>query len=112
MDVPNANIMIIWEAHMFGLSQLHQLRGRIGRGDRPSVCYLMANTDDPAALEKLQFVVEHDNGFDIAQQDLVMRGPGELVGERQSGLSELRLVDLVEDFELIKLVKEEVYNAG
>ncbi|KKN79107.1 hypothetical protein LCGC14_0342950 [marine sediment metagenome] len=112
VDVPEANIMVIHEAHMFGLSQLHQLRGRIGRGDRPSVCYLMANTDEPAALEKLQYLVEHDDGFEIAQQDLAMRGPGELVGERQSGLSELKLVDLVSDFDLIKEVRKEVMNVS
>ncbi len=108
VDVPNANHMIIHEAHMFGLSQLHQLRGRIGRGDKESHCYFMVNTDDPDAIINRDRVVGTDDGFDIAQYDLAHRGPGELAGNRQTGLSELKLVDLVDDFDLIRQVRQEV----
>ncbi|MEI6073082.1 MAG: ATP-dependent DNA helicase RecG [Verrucomicrobiae bacterium] len=99
VDVPNACIMLIEEAGRFGLSQLHQLRGRIGRGSEKSYCILLQ--DDPDAREKLSVMEATSDGFEIAEADLRLRGPGDLLGTAQSGLPPLRLGDLVRDGEIM-----------
>jgi ATP-dependent DNA helicase RecG len=102
VDVPNASLMVIEHAERFGLAQLHQLRGRIGRGARDSVCILLyAAPLSPAARARLKVIYECSDGFEIAREDLKLRGPGELLGERQSGVPLLRFADLQQDESLI-----------
>jgi ATP-dependent DNA helicase RecG len=101
VDVPNATVMLIENAERFGLAQLHQLRGRIGRSNHQSYCVLLTDSDDPVPLAKLRILEQSDNGFEIAEADLRFRGPGDLLGTEQSGLPPLRLADLLRDGHLI-----------
>ncbi|RMF74001.1 MAG: ATP-dependent DNA helicase RecG [Planctomycetota bacterium] len=109
VDVPNASIMVIENADRFGLSQLHQLRGRIGRGSRDATCVLIARSRGAKARERLETLARETNGFRIAEADLRLRGPGELLGTRQSGLPELRFGDLVQDFELLESARRDAF---
>jgi ATP-dependent DNA helicase RecG len=102
VDVPNANIMIIHNAERFGLAQLHQLRGRIGRGEHKSYCILLTDGKSQDAMEKLQVLVDTSDGFEIAEADLRIRGPGDVLGTAQSGIAELKFVDFLADTELIR----------
>jgi ATP-dependent DNA helicase RecG len=102
VDVPNANLMVIYNAERFGLSQLHQLRGRIGRGEHKSYCILITDGKKSAALEKLQELVQTDDGFKIAEADLRLRGPGDVLGTQQSGLADLRFIEYLADTELVR----------
>jgi ATP-dependent DNA helicase RecG len=97
IDVANASRLVVYDAQQFGLSQLHQLRGRIGRSDLLSVCYLLTNTQDGDATKRLEILQKHQSGFDIAYQDLLTRGPGELIGVRQSGLPTFKLGNVFDD---------------
>jgi ATP-dependent DNA helicase RecG len=107
VDVPNASLMVIESAERFGLSQLHQLRGRIGRGARDSVCILLFGAKlSQAARERLAVIRECADGFEIAARDLEMRGPGEFLGERQSGAPLLRFADLERDRDLVEAAVE------
>ncbi len=111
VDVPNASLMVIEHAERFGLSQLHQLRGRVGRGAAASACVLMYATGDngrvsETARERLRAMVETNDGFEIAKRDLEIRGPGEFLGARQSGAPMLRFADLVEDVQLLEWARE------
>jgi len=101
VDVPNATVMLIENAERFGLAQLHQLRGRIGRSNHQSYCVLLTDSEDPVPLAKLRILEKSDNGFEIAEADLQFRGPGDLLGTEQSGLPPLRLADLLKDGHLI-----------
>ena len=106
VDVPNASLMVIESAERFGLAQLHQLRGRIGRGSRESVCVLLyARQASEAAAKRLNIMREHTDGFKIADLDLKLRGPGEYLGERQSGDPLLRFADLDRDVELVEAAR-------
>jgi ATP-dependent DNA helicase RecG len=102
VDVPNASVMLIENAEHFGLAQLHQLRGRIGRGAHESFCILISDAENAAAQSRLKILAETNDGFKIAEADLRQRGPGELLGQQQSGLPHLRFGDLAEDLELIR----------
>jgi ATP-dependent DNA helicase RecG len=102
VDVPNASLMVIESAERFGLSQLHQLRGRIGRGARESVCILLYGELQGNARERLKVIFESADGFEIARKDLELRGPGEFLGERQSGAPLLRFADLERDKDLVE----------
>ncbi len=102
VDVPNANTMVIQNAERFGLAQLHQLRGRIGRGEHKSYCILCTDGKSPEAMEKLQVLAETSDGFKIAEADLRLRGPGDVLGTAQSGLADLKFVDYLADVELIR----------
>jgi ATP-dependent DNA helicase RecG len=97
IDVPNATVMLIENAERFGLAQLHQLRGRIGRGAHKSYCILISDATDPPALEKLNTMAETSDGFKIAEADLRLRGPGDILGTAQSGLPPLKLGNLLAD---------------
>jgi ATP-dependent DNA helicase RecG len=101
VDVPNASLMVIESAERFGLSQLHQLRGRIGRGSKESVCILLYGELQGQARERLKIIFETSDGFEIARKDLELRGPGEFLGERQSGAPLLRFADLERDHGLV-----------
>ena len=103
VDVPNASVMVIENAERFGLSQLHQLRGRVGRGAEQSYCILMSGDKlGPDARTRLQTLVRSNDGFEISEVDLRLRGPGDLMGTQQSGLPTLRIADLVQDVELLQ----------
>jgi ATP-dependent DNA helicase RecG len=107
VDVPNASLMVIESAERFGLAQLHQLRGRVGRGARESVCILLYGAGlSPAARARLKVIYETTDGFEIARRDLELRGPGEYLGERQSGLPLLRFADLERDTVLIEAARQ------
>ncbi len=107
VDVPNASLMVIEHAERMGLSQLHQLRGRVGRGATESVCVLLYQTPlSPMAKERLKVIYEHTDGFEIARQDLNLRGPGELLGARQSGVPMLRFADLARDLDLLDAARD------
>lgn len=103
IDVKNATVMVIENAERFGLSSLHQLRGRIGRGDDKSTCILISDTKSKASIERLNIIKETTDGFLIADKDLKLRGPGDFCGKRQHGLPELKIADLETDLELFKL---------
>ena len=102
VDVPNANLMIIHHAERFGLAQLHQLRGRIGRGQHKSYCILLTDSKLPDAIEKLSILEKTSDGFEIAEADLALRGPGDVLGTAQSGLTDLRFADFITDTALIR----------
>ena len=102
VDVPNASVMYIFNAERFGLAQLHQLRGRIGRGEHTSYCVLMTKKPSSDAREKLKVLEQSSDGFVIADADLKIRGPGEILGKAQSGLDGLKLGDLLSDTELVR----------
>ena len=107
VDVPNASLMVIEHAERMGLSQLHQLRGRVGRGSTESACVLLYQTPlSPMAKERLKVIYENTDGFEIARQDLHLRGPGELLGARQSGVPMLRFADLALDLDLLDAARE------
>lgn len=107
VHVENANIMIIYDAHRFGLSQLHQLRGRIGRGNKQATCYLLSGQNDEESRQRLMTLVLSNDGFDIAMKDLSLRGPGDLLGNRQSGLPHFILGDIVADQNIFLTAKED-----
>jgi ATP-dependent DNA helicase RecG len=111
VDVPNASLMVIEHAERFGLSQLHQLRGRVGRGAAASACVLLYSTGEygrlgETARARLKAMVDTADGFEIARRDLEIRGPGEFLGARQSGAPLLRFADLVEDAKLLEAARK------
>ncbi len=106
IDVPNATVILVEGANRFGLAQLHQFRGRVGRGEHQSYCLLLADNASAEAEQRLQVIERTNNGFELAEQDLQMRGPGEFFGTRQSGLPDLKLVKL-SDTKLLELARQE-----
>jgi ATP-dependent DNA helicase RecG len=106
VDVPNATVMLIENAERFGLSQLHQLRGRVGRGEHQSYCLLLASNSTPEAKQRLQVLEQSQDGFFIAEMDMQLRGPGQVLGTRQSGLPDFALASLVEDQEVLELARD------
>jgi ATP-dependent DNA helicase RecG len=108
IDVPDATVMIVEHAERFGLAQLHQLRGRVGRGRAAATCYLVASADCPGqGYERLRVMEETQDGFRIAEADLRLRGPGELLGTRQAGLPAFRVANLLRDARLLGVAREE-----
>ena len=102
VNVPNATIMIVMDADRFGLSQLHQLRGRVGRGDKQSYAVLVANPKTESGKQRMKIMTETTNGFVLAEEDLKMRGSGEIFGTRQSGIPEFQVADIIEDFPILE----------
>lgn len=111
VNVPNASIMVIYDANRFGLSQLHQLRGRVGRGSEQSWCFLLADNPGQVARQRIETLVSTTSGFVIAEKDLELRGPGELLGNRQHGLPDFKIADLTQHGELLKLAQQEAKEA-
>jgi ATP-dependent DNA helicase RecG len=109
VDVPNATMMVIMDAERFGISQLHQLRGRVGRGAEQSYCILM--TDHKLSKDtrlRIDTMVRTNNGFEISEVDLSLRGPGDMAGTQQSGMLDLKVADLAKDGEILKYAREAV----
>jgi ATP-dependent DNA helicase RecG len=107
VDVPNATVMIVEDADRFGLSQLHQLRGRVGRGTLPGEVHLISGTRNPAALERLAAMERTDDGFELATYDLALRREGDILGNRQHGASVLKLVNVVRDGKMIEAAHDD-----
>ena len=107
VDVPNATLMVILDADRFGLAQLHQLRGRVGRGSQQSYCILTANPKTDEARARLAAMHSSEDGFYLAEQDLQIRGPGEFYGTKQSGLPDLKIADLLRDWKILEVARQE-----
>jgi len=105
IDIPNASLMVVEHAERFGLAQLHQLRGRVGRGTGKSLCVFIGDAGTPDAAERLAAIGASDDGFEVAESDLRLRGPGEVFGARQSGLAPFRVADLSTDADLLRLAR-------
>ena len=110
IDIPNATIMVVEHAERFGLAQLHQLRGRIGRGARPSWFLLFGQPKNEEARKRLSVICSTSDGFRIAEEDLKLRGPGEFFGTRQHGLPELHIADIVKDYRLLRLARRDAFQ--
>ncbi|XEO94639.1 ATP-dependent DNA helicase RecG [Latilactobacillus sakei] len=108
VDVPNATVMMIFDADRFGLAQLHQLRGRVGRGKKKAYCLLIADPKNQQGVDRMTIMTETTNGFVVAQKDLELRGPGEVFGDRQSGLPVFKVGDPVADFASLQVAQQEV----
>ncbi|MCI8450637.1 MAG: ATP-dependent DNA helicase RecG, partial [Eggerthellaceae bacterium] len=110
IDVPNATVMIIEDADRFGLAQLHQLRGRVGRGEKPGQVYLVTRSKAPAALERLRAMEVTEDGFELSEIDLAQRKEGDVFGARQHGQAALRLVNVVRDRAVIEAAYQDAYD--
>jgi ATP-dependent DNA helicase RecG len=110
VDVPNATVMLIEQAERFGLSQLHQLRGRVGRGSEQSYCVLVTGKLNETARERIRTLVESNDGFYIAEMDMKLRGPGEFFGTKQSGLPSLRVANIIRDAEILEVARREAMS--
>jgi ATP-dependent DNA helicase RecG len=107
VDVPNASVMLIENAERFGLAQIHQLRGRVGRGASQSFCVLVTDKLGEAGAERIRTLLESTDGFHIAEMDLRLRGPGEFLGTRQSGLPAFRIGNLLRDRDILEVARSE-----
>jgi ATP-dependent DNA helicase RecG len=110
LDVPNATIMVVEGADRFGLAQLHQLRGRIGRAEAKSFCLLFAQTENEAAKSRLEIMTRTNDGFEIAEYDLRLRGPGEMFSTRQHGLPDLKIANIIDDFDLLTTARRNAFE--
>jgi ATP-dependent DNA helicase RecG len=110
VNVPEATVMIIEEAERFGLSQLHQLRGRVGRGDKQSSCILLYKTLNPVAVERLSILRETEDGFLLAEKDLELRGAGDLLGTKQTGILQLPAFDFEHHAHFIKIARDDAQH--
>ncbi|UJL47902.1 ATP-dependent DNA helicase RecG [Virgibacillus sp. NKC19-16] len=107
VDVPNATIMVIYDAERFGLSQLHQLRGRVGRGDKQSYCILIADPKGEVGKERMRVMTETTNGFELSEQDLKLRGPGDFFGKKQSGVPDFKVADMIHDYRALETARKD-----
>ncbi|HHW38844.1 MAG TPA: ATP-dependent DNA helicase RecG [Bacillales bacterium] len=107
VNVPNATVMVIYDAERFGLSQLHQLRGRVGRGSDQSYCILIADPKSDVGKERMMIMTETNDGFELSQRDLELRGPGDFFGKKQSGLPQFKVADMVHDFKVLEVARND-----
>ncbi|MGJ9381369.1 ATP-dependent DNA helicase RecG [Salipaludibacillus sp. CF4.18] len=107
VNVPNATLMVIYDADRFGLSQLHQLRGRVGRGQEQAYCILLANPKTEVGKERMSIMAETNDGFELSQRDLELRGPGDFFGVKQSGLPIFKVADLIEDYRVLEIARQD-----
>lgn len=107
VDVANANIMVIYDAHRFGLSQIHQLRGRVGRGDKKGYCYMLTSSKEEDSLKRLRILEKIGDGFEISREDLLLRGPGDILGTRQSGVPGFILGDVIQDANILEVARDD-----
>ena len=107
VNVPNATFMIIYDADRFGLSTLHQLRGRVGRSHHQSYCTLVASPKTESGVERMHIMTESTDGFYLSERDLEMRGPGDFFGVKQSGLPDFRVANIVEDYRMLEVARDE-----
>lgn len=107
VNVPNATMMVIYDAQRFGLSQLHQLRGRVGRGSDQSYCILLADPKGDVGKERMRIMTETNDGFELSEQDLKLRGPGDFFGKKQSGLPEFKVGDMVHDYRALETARKD-----
>ena len=107
VNIVNASMIIIYDANRFGLSQLHQLRGRVQRGSLQGECYLLTGSDDQSSIDRLNVLVECSDGFEISKHDLLLRGPGDILGTRQSGISGFILGNIYTDTKIIEQAKKD-----
>ncbi|QOY34430.1 ATP-dependent DNA helicase RecG [Anaerobacillus isosaccharinicus] len=107
VNVPNATMMVIYDAERFGLSQLHQLRGRVGRGDAQSYCVLLADPKSDVGKERMKIMTETNDGFELSQRDLELRGPGDFFGSKQSGLPEFKIADMIHDYRALEVARND-----
>lgn len=110
VDVANANMMVIYNAERFGLSQLHQLRGRVGRSKQQGYCYLLSDATQDEQKERLKFLETHDDGFEVSEYDLKLRGPGDLLGNKQSGLPTFMIGDVFKDYHILETTRKDAYD--
>jgi ATP-dependent DNA helicase RecG len=110
VNVPNATVMVVYDAERFGLAQLHQLRGRVGRGLEQSYCILIADPKTEVGQERMRIMKETTDGFEVSRRDLVLRGPGDFFGTKQSGLPEFRIADLSHDFDQLEIARKVAAN--
>lgn len=107
VDVANANVMVIYDAHRFGLSQIHQLRGRVGRGQKKGYCYLLTSTKEEDSLKRLKILETTSDGFEVSRADLSLRGPGDILGTRQSGVPGFILGDVIQDANILEVARDD-----
>ncbi|MFD1447078.1 ATP-dependent DNA helicase RecG [Oceanobacillus sp. FSL K6-0127] len=107
VNVPNATVMVIYDAERFGLSQLHQLRGRVGRGSKQSYCILIAEPKGEVGKERMRIMTETTNGFELSEQDLQLRGPGDFFGRKQSGVPEFKVADMIHDYRALETARND-----
>ena len=110
VNVPNANLILIYDANRFGLSQLHQLRGRVGRGNENAYCLLLSNAKNPEARERLGVIAASTDGFEIAESDLKLRGAGDFFGLKQSGIPTFKMANLIEDFKILNIARQDAHD--
>lgn len=107
VNVPNATMIVIYDAERFGLSTLHQLRGRVGRSSYQSYCILVGNPESETGIERLQIMTQTTDGFVLSEKDLEMRGPGDFFGIKQSGLPDFKVANIVEDYRMLEVARDE-----
>ncbi|MBU8907051.1 ATP-dependent DNA helicase RecG [Desertibacillus haloalkaliphilus] len=110
VNVPNATMMVIYDAERFGVSQLHQLRGRVGRGEHQSYCILLADPKSEVGKERMRMMTETNDGFELSQKDLELRGPGDFFGQKQSGLPDFKVADVVHDYRALEVARDDASN--
>ena len=107
VNVPNASVMVIYDAERFGLAQLHQLRGRVGRGEHQSYCILLADPKSEVGKERMRIMTETNDGFVLSERDLELRGPGDFFGQKQSGLPTFKVADIVHDYRALDVARQD-----
>lgn len=110
VNVPNATMMVIYDADRFGLAQLHQLRGRVGRGADQSYCILIADPKTEVGKERMMIMSETNDGFVVSERDLELRGPGDFFGRKQSGVPEFKVADMVHDYRVLEIARQDAVH--